>query len=589
MNRGEIWGKWVIREYLGGGGMGDVYLAMNLENSTNVAVKRVRRSPGAEGEEKIAAERMGAELEQKLCLIDPRVTKVFWFGDVGGDLAVEMEYVEGEDLATRLARGSITPGRAAVIAAELCEMLLHLRECNVIHGDLKPKNVRIDKREQIKVMDFGVAKALSLTRDYTASLFGSIAYCSPERLDSGSMDARSDLWSVGVMLYQMIAGDLPFKGETAEKLERSIRTGPPPAPLPRECPEGLGRIVAKLLTRDLSHRYPSETEARQDLERFLRGEEVAARVRFVASDATVRTSPAKAPNDATVRTYRPPAQVPWKTVSVAATVVVFFIVSLVRPQYVAWADTRELKHQIEAEQINVDQAWTRYEKIVDRKPLGLVTWTVSSALKAKLVAAGDRPILDFRNNDYPTAREPQWRTAAMNLSRALEVDPGDSTVKAKLRICEGQLQRIMASGTSRQQMQNEAAAKFQEAAELWKSSPDPYLGMERLYAYSDPDRAQAAANEAHKHGHTDTRREMAQLADGYFRRANQTVHDAQKVRGMVLTERDYLFRARQDYERAKDYYSRLGSFGNSADALIQSIHSLDDVQARLREMDGMKQ
>ncbi len=589
MNRGDFWGKWVIRQYLGSGGMGDVYLAMNLENSTNVAVKRVRRSPGQEGEEKIAAERMGAELEQKLSLVDPRVTKVFWFGDVEGDLAIEMEYIEGEDLATRLARGPIPAGRAAVIAAELCEMLLHLRGFNVIHGDLKPKNVRIDKREQIKVMDFGVAKALSLTRDHTSSLFGSIAYCSPERLDTGHMDAGSDLWSVGVMLYQMIAGDLPFKGDTAEKLERNIRVGAIASPLPGACPEGLRRIVAKLLTLNISQRYPSETEARQDLERFLRGEQVTAAIPPVPSDATVRTVQQ---TEATVRTYRSsgtPLAVPWKVVMTTAAVIVLFVIWLVRPQYVAWADTRELKHQIEAEQINADQAWNKYEKIVDKKPLGLVTWTVSSTLKAKLVAAGDRPILDFRNNDYPTAREPQWRIAATNLSRALAVDPGDSTVRAKLRICEGQLQRITASGASRQQMQNEAASKFQEAAELWKSSPDPYLALERLYAYSDPDRAQTAADQAHKLGHTDTRREMAQLADGYFRRAAQTVRDSQKVRGMVLTERDYLFRARQDYERAKDYYSRLGSFGNSADILIQTVHALDDVQVRLREMDGMKQ
>ena len=586
MNRGEIWGKWIVRQYLGGGGMGEVYLAMNLENSANVAVKRVRRTPGLEGEEKIAAERMGAELEQKLSAIDSRVTKVFWFGEVDGDLAIEMEYVEGEDLATRLARGPIDPGRAAVIAAELCEMLHHLRGLNVIHGDLKPKNIRIDPREQIKVMDFGVAKALSLSRDHTASLFGSIAYCSPERLDTGSMDARSDLWSVGVMLYQMVAGSLPFTGETAEKLERSIRGGASIPPLPTVCPEALRRVVAKLLARDLSQRYASEVEARQDLERFLRGEPVMA---AVASDATVRTERSV---DATVRTFRaprPPANIPWRWVLAAGLAVIAFVFWLVHPEYVAWADTRELKHKIEAEQINTDQAWKKYEEIVERKPLGLVTWTVSGALKARLVAAGDRPILDFRNNDYPTAREPQWRAAAVNFSRALAVDPGDATVKAKLRICEGQLQRINASGVSRQQMLNEAAAKFQEAAALWKSSPDPYLALERLYAYSDPDRAQSAADQAHKLGHTDTRREMAQLADGYYRRAALAVRDAEKVRGLILTEREYLFRARQDYQRARALYSQLGSFGNSSDTLVQSVHALDNVQARLQEMDGMKE
>src|ERR1700722_11930573 len=123
MNKGDIWGKWIVRQYLGGGGMGDVFLAMNLETSAEVALKRVRRNPGPEGEEKIAAERMGAELEQRLSSIDQRVTKVFWFGDVEGDLAIEMELIDGQDLASMLASGPMHPGRAAVVAAEICEML----------------------------------------------------------------------------------------------------------------------------------------------------------------------------------------------------------------------------------------------------------------------------------------------------------------------------------------------------------------------------------------------------------------------------------------------------------------------------------
>jgi hypothetical protein len=138
-------------------------------------------------------------------------------------------------------------------------------------------------------------------------------------------------------------------------------------------------------------------------------------------------------------------------------------------------------------------------------------------------------------------------------------------------------------------MLNEAAMKFQEAADLWKRSPDPYLGLERLYAYSDPDKAQVAADKARELGHTENRREMAQLADGYFRRANQSAGDARKFRGIVLAERECLFRARQDYERAKDLYSRIGSYGNAADSLVESDRALDRVQQRLREMDTLNQ
>jgi len=593
MNKGDIWGRWIIRRYLGGGGMGDVFLAMNLETSGEVALKRVRRNPGPEGDEKIAAERMGAELEQRLSSIDSRVTKVFWFGDIDGDLAIEMELIDGEDLASLISSGPIEPGRAAVIAAEICDMLKNLRGLGVIHGDLKPKNVRIDSHDRIKVMDFGVAKALSQTRDYTASLFGSIAYCSPERLDSGSMDAHSDLWSVGVMLYQMLAGHLPFAGSTAEKLERRIRSGEPPAPLDDSVPERLRRIVAKMLSRSIEDRYATETDAREDLERFLRGDEVTAIAEAkveVDFDATMRTDP-----DATIRTGRPVSDrtytmrrsiaIPWKLIGAAAAVVVFFIIWLVRPTYMAWADSRELKAQIESEQVDADQAWTKYQAIVSRKPSSLATWGIGGPLKAHLISAGDHPILDFRNNEFPTAREAQWRNAEAFFTHALAVDPGDREVKAKLRICEAQLERITASGSTRQQMLNDAALKFQEAADLWKSSPDPYLGLERLFAYSDPDRAQEAADKARTLGHTENRRELAQLADGYFRRATLTANDAKKFRGITLTERDCLFRARQDFERAKDLYSRVGSYGNAADSLVVADRGLSLVQQRLEEMD----
>jgi hypothetical protein len=589
MNKGDIWGNWIIRQYLGGGGMGDVFQALNLETSQEVALKRVRRSPGVEGEEKIAAERMGAELEQRLASIDERVTKVFWFGDIDGDLAIEMELIDGQDLASMISSGPIAPGRAAVIAAEICDMLKNLRGLGVIHGDLKPKNVRIDSKDRVKVMDFGVAKALSETRDYTASLFGSIAYCSPERLDSGSMDAHSDLWSVGVMLYQMLAGHLPFSGATAEKMERRIRSGEPPQLLDDAVPAGLRRVVSKMLSRDLEDRYATETEARKDLERFLRGEEVAA-VAPARLDATIRTDP-----DATVRTVRPSLEtaetvhrsfdIPWKLLGGAAAIVVFVVIWLVRPTYLAWADSRELKAQIESEQLDANQAWTKYQQIVSRKPPSIATWGIGGPLKAHLTSAGDRPILDFRNNDFPTAREAQWRNAAAFFTHALAVDPGDKVVKAKLRICEAQLERITATGSTRQQMLNEAGQKFHEAADLWKSSPDPYLGLERLYAYSDPDRAQAAADEARKLGHTENRRELSQLADGYFRRATLTANDAKKFRGITLTERGCLFRARQDYERAKDLYSRVGSYGNAADSLIEADRCLSQVQQRLEEMD----
>ena len=577
--------------------MGEVFLAHNEFAQRDVAVKRVRRPPGAEGDEKIHAERTGAELERKLCNIDARVTKVYWFGEISGDLAVEMEYVEGRDLSAILADGPLPPGRAAVIALELCEMLENLRANGVVHGDLKPKNIRIDLAERIRVMDFGVAKALAETRDYTTALFGSTAYCSPERIELGTMDASSDLWSVGVILYQMLTGKLPFTGETPERLERRIRSGEPPQPLPSAVPESLRNICDRMLAHPPEARYASANAAHADLRLFLNGGTVAPSVVPGVGDATRRTTPpAYSPldSDQTVRT-KPPAPLPspsiwpWlRRVAVLSIAVLFAIgvllYMLIHPHYKAWADSRALKYEIETEHVNADAAWTRYREIVARKKIGAATWGISSPLKAKLVASGDVPILDFRNNDFPTAREGTWRRSQTYFSRALELDPGDKIVKGKLRLCEAHLGRITAG--TRQPALNNAAELFRESADLMRKSPDPWIGMARLYAYNmtDPEHSQEALEHAARLGHAESRRELATLADAYARRAQQAIRDSAKFQNLPETEADALRRARADYDQARVLYSRLGSFSNSPNSLLAAIHGEEFIDTRIREL-----
>ena len=604
MNPGEQWGAFRVVHYLGSGSMGEVYLARNEREGRDVAVKRVRRNPGIEGEEKLAAERLGAELERQLSAVDRRVTKVFWYGEIAGDLAIEMEYIDGQDLSAALEAGPLPPGRAAVVALNLCEMLENLRAfeteldgrhlSGVIHGDLKPKNIRIDGRGQIRVMDFGVAKALSQARQHTASLFGSVAYCSPERLDTGSMDSHSDLWSVGVMLYQMVSGRLPFEGGTPERLERRIRARQSPDALPRDCPAPLANIVLKVLARDLGQRYPNALAMHADLERFLKGEPVEAKAPVAASDATVRTA---MPEDGTRRTAAPVRPLAHPVVGIIrrlaalglsillALGVITYL--LVRPEYEVWADTRQLQHDIATEHLDANAAWDHYQKIVKRKHLGIDTWGIGGPLKSELMAAGEGPIADFRENDYPTARERQWGNSVRYFSHALELEPGDKTIKGKLRLCEGHLERITAAGAARQEMLNDAAAKFREAASLLKKSPDPYIGLARLYSYNlgDCDRAKDALQMAVKYGHAETRRELSTLADAYLRRAAQTVRDSQKFQSLPKNEKGYLQRARQDYEEAQALYTRLGSFANAPVSLMSSVRGINQVDNRLEEME----
>ncbi len=210
--------------------MGEVFLAEETETKRELALKIVYQGPEPEDQDIIEAERLGAELQKRLSGVDRRVVQVNKLGDFAGDLFIDMQYIRGEDLSTVIARGPLDVRFSAHVARELCEMLQNLaaftttigekRFAGVIHGDLKPRNLRIDGQNYVKVLDFGIAKALTHTRKYTVNVFASAAYCSPERLETQNMDVRSDLWSVGVLLYQMIANRLPFDEPTKERLER---------------------------------------------------------------------------------------------------------------------------------------------------------------------------------------------------------------------------------------------------------------------------------------------------------------------------------------------------------------------------------
>src|SRR5208283_1441653 len=135
----------------------------------------------------------------------------------------------------------------------------------VVHGDIKPKNIRIDSRGEVRVLDFGIAKALSLSRRLTHNEFGSVPYASPERLDSGEVDALSDLWSLAVTLYEMVTGLQPYHAESTERLERMIRSRIPPPPAPDPCPEPLRRILIKAIAPDPEMRYRTARDFADDL------------------------------------------------------------------------------------------------------------------------------------------------------------------------------------------------------------------------------------------------------------------------------------------------------------------------------------
>jgi serine/threonine protein kinase len=637
MNSGDRFGRYEIIHLLGRGAMGEVYLAADTELRRQIALKLVYKGPHPEDQEVLDAERLGAELQKRLSACDPRVVVVNRYGEINGDLFIDMEYIEGEDLAGILARGPVQPGFAIHVAGELCEMLDNLRAftteiggrqfAGVIHGDLKPRNIRINAQNHVKVVDFGIAKALADTRRYTMNVFASTAYCSPERLETQHIDARSDLWSVGVLLFQMLAGRLPFEEANKERLERRIRSWDPPDPLPESVPEPLRRIVFKMLARDPAQRYASATEVKAELMRFREGQPVLAerldeyetvRTGPLAfdDDATIRTGPPESdeattrsadsspslPDDATVRSAAPVSA--HRTVAAisrgeraagcfaALAVSALLCLGFLFWQMNVWKAADRLSTDLRAERIsNLDEAWTRYQDLSAKTHMPLMLSRTKGALKKRLVAAADAIIAEYRNNDSPTVYEAQWIKARDQLAHALELDPDDNVVKGKLRVCEGHIERIRAydaRGTTRLKRLNSAIAKFREAADLLKKSPDPYLGLARIYVYDlgEVDRAEEALDRAAKNGHAMGKRELSQLGDAYRRRADQFWRESRAFTGAPAEEREYLDRARADYMRADDLYQRAGLYGNSPKNQLAAIQGRQRVEQRLNELQG---
>jgi serine/threonine-protein kinase len=271
-------GPYEILQSIGHGMAGSVFLARDRRTDQRVALKIVPHGTDNDAVEIIAAERWGAELQKQLSQLSSRVPTVFEHGDHESGYYVSMEYLDGENLSSVISRGPIPAEQAAEIGVELCRFLedAHRFEAvidnralrSLVHGDLTPRNVRITSNQQVKVLDFGIAKALSLSRKVTRNDFGTLCYLSPERLESGVVDEHADYWAVGIMLYEMVRAARPFQAEDTRRLERLIlsRTGAPP--LNESCPHGLESIIAKLLAPNANERYASALAIREDLERF---------------------------------------------------------------------------------------------------------------------------------------------------------------------------------------------------------------------------------------------------------------------------------------------------------------------------------
>jgi serine/threonine protein kinase len=259
--------RYTITSLLGEGAMGEVYLAIDQQADQQVAVKILARHLITHPELLERFRREGETLRQ---LNHPNIVKFVDAFEHEGQFVIIMEYVSGGSLHGLIKDGPLPIERARQITLDLCDALIRAHRLNIIHRDLKPENILIDADGTPKLADFGVARLSEGTRmTRSGTQVGTPYYMSPEAWEGKSLDAQADIWSLGVVFFEMLTGQVPFGGDTgAAVMNKVLTTHPPDLKKTRaEVPAGLAKIVNRMLTRDQKYRYQTMREVAVDLER----------------------------------------------------------------------------------------------------------------------------------------------------------------------------------------------------------------------------------------------------------------------------------------------------------------------------------
>lgn len=272
-------GRYAITGDIASGGMAEVFLARDELLGRKVALKVLHPEFARD---KTFIERFRREAQAAASLNDPRIVSVFDWGSDDGTYYLVMEFVEGTDLRDVIrTQGPLTVERSLEIASEVCLALHYAHQNGIVHRDIKPANIAITQGGQTKVMDFGIARAASdagKTVTQTGTVMGTASYLSPEQAQGAQVDSRSDVYSLGVVLYEMLTQEVPFQADTAVAIAyKHVKEDPvPPSRLNADVPEPVDAIVMKALAKNPDNRYQSASEMRSDLERVLKGQPVTA-------------------------------------------------------------------------------------------------------------------------------------------------------------------------------------------------------------------------------------------------------------------------------------------------------------------------
>ena len=281
---GEQIGPYKVLAFLEKGGMGEVYKARDVRLDRTVAIKFL---PHAYVEEQDALERFQREVRAASALNHPRICTVHDLGDYQGRPFFVMEFLDGQSLRDRLAEKPLTIPEVVDLGIQICDGLQAAHASGIIHRDIKPGNIFVTSGGQIKILDFGIAKIVTKPHSATAatitsetgvtvtgisvtrpgSLLGTVAYFSPEQARGEDVDSRTDIFSLGIVLYQMATGQHAFRGETAEELIDAISHQTPvkPSAVNPGVAASLERIILKALEKERPARYQSARDMLRDL------------------------------------------------------------------------------------------------------------------------------------------------------------------------------------------------------------------------------------------------------------------------------------------------------------------------------------
>jgi TolB-like protein/tRNA A-37 threonylcarbamoyl transferase component Bud32/Flp pilus assembly protein TadD len=271
-------GRYEIIEELGSGGMGKVYRVEDKKIKAEIALKLIKTEIASD---KQIIERFSNELKMTRMISHRNVCRMFDLGEDKGSYFITMEYVHGEDLKSFIQRvGQLPTGKAISITRQVCEGLSEAHRLGVVHRDLKPGNIMIDKEGNAKIMDFGIARSLK-GKGITGAgvMIGTPEYMSPEQVEGKEADERSDLYALGVILYEMVTGRVPFEGDTPLSVAVKHKSEIPkdPRELNAQLPEDLSRLILRCLEKDKEKRFPSAAAVSAELEKIERGVTTAER------------------------------------------------------------------------------------------------------------------------------------------------------------------------------------------------------------------------------------------------------------------------------------------------------------------------